>query len=94
MIASDSVEKFKEITGCGEIGEEMVSVSYKGWTINVSVVTRISTDFDIWEGTPYIPDASNWRADVYNKNNIRITDVTDNKITSIRVREYVKTTTM
>lgn len=80
MIASDSVEKFKEITGCGEIGEEMVSVSYKGWTINVSIVARMSTDFDIWEGTPYIPDASNWRANVYNKNNIRITDVKDNKM--------------
>jgi hypothetical protein len=58
----------------------MVSVSYKGWTINVSVVTRISTDFDIWEGTPYIPDASNWRTDIYENHPIKITEVRDNKM--------------
>ena len=79
-IASDSVEKFKEITGCGEIGEEMVSVSYKGWTIIVSVVNRISTDFDIWEGTPYIPNASNWKSDIYKNHPIKITEVRDNKM--------------
>jgi hypothetical protein len=80
MIASNSVEKFKEITGCGEIGEEMVSISYKGWTINVSVVTRITTDFDIWEGTPYIPNASNWKIDIYENYPIKITEVRDNKM--------------
>lgn len=81
-IDEKAVDKFKEITGCRDLSEEAISVFYKGWTINVSTsVMRIEeTDFDIWEGTPYIPDASNWRADVYNKNNIRITDVTDNKI--------------
>lgn len=79
-IAGDSVEKFKEITGCGEIGREMVSVSYKGWTINVNVDARLSTDFDIWEGTPYIPDASNWRTDVYDEHGLIITDISDNKI--------------
>lgn len=81
-IASNSVEKFKEITGCGELGEEMVSVSYKGWTINVSVnaFTIEETDFDIWEETPYIPDASNWRTDIYKNHPIKITEVSDNKM--------------
>lgn len=81
-INSKAVDKFKEITNCGDLSEEPISVFYKGWTIDVSInVIKIEeSDFDIWEGTPYIPDASNWRTDVYNKNNIRITDVKDNMI--------------
>ena len=81
MIASDSVEKFKEITGCGEIGEEDVLVNYKGWSITVMVIpAREETDFDIWEGTPYIPNASNWKTDIYENHPIKITEVRDNKM--------------
>ena len=79
-IDKDAAEKFKEITGATNISEELLSISFKGWTIQVNKVSILATEYDIWEGTPYIPDASNWRADVYNKNNIRITDVKDNKM--------------
>lgn len=42
-ISSKSVDKFREITGCGEIVTDSISVSYKGWTIFVTVATIVAT---------------------------------------------------
>ena len=79
-IKVDAVEKFIELTGINEIGEEISSVSFKGWTIQVGKITRIISDYDIWEGTSYIPDASSWRTNVYDEHGLIITDIRDNKI--------------
>lgn len=79
-VSGDAAEKFKEITGATDIGEELSSISYKGWTIQVNKISILTTEYDIWEGTPYIPDASAWRTNVYDEHGLIITDIRDNKI--------------
>ena len=79
-VSGDAAEKFKEITGATDISEELSSISFKGWTIQVNKVSILSTEYDIWEGTPYIPDASAWRTNVYDEHGLNITDIRDNKI--------------
>ena len=88
----EGCDKFVEIVGLTSEDLELISdrnnghsqAIYKGWMFEIScsdgdyiLPTSPTANFDVSEANGYIPDASGWRYEVYEPNQLTITRVTN-----------------